>query len=435
MDHFTLTEKFLVLGESGKNFDGSIGGFGKAKSLICYCHDSWAIRTGSFRVTGCGGDYELSDGLEYFHGTSTVISTSLWSVDKLVSQVECFIAYAQWSGRIILNGVAYKCDLRKGSPRRELPFGVVYTNKSYKNRLIVRMNGIPMFSSYVGLDRCVIVELSGKSIDCLTSNRDGLKYPYSSQLSDFITSLAVDKRSALKQSTTRYRHYAGPKLSVLDVKDIVEGVEAPDESPLQAVPGESLDVDAGDNSCSQRVGGSGPIVCADEPTVGSGGRGTVVHGSVSRATIGQDFVVKNQTDLEIPSYYLPDSSQFSSYSLKLVRFWGRVLLQLHKLFESNGEFSIGFVFDEDAVAQFESGKYGFVYYLNPARVVTQVSSNSRSFKKRFKLTDRDALIAVAAHEYVHSLGFDIHDESYASKFTYVFERVLAARKSFNWCFR
>jgi hypothetical protein len=91
--------------------------------------------------------------------------------------------------------------------------------------------------------------------------------------------------------------------------------------------------------------------------------------------------------------------------------------------------------DEDAVAQFESGKYGFVYYLNPARVVTQVSSNSRSFKKRFKLTDRDALIAVAAHEYVHSLGFDIHDESYASKFTYVFERVLAARKSFNWCFR
>jgi hypothetical protein len=55
-----------------------------------------------------------------------------------------------------------------------------------------------MFHNNTSLDRCVIVELKGVSADCLTSNRDGLTSTYRHELSEFLTSLSVDKRSALK---------------------------------------------------------------------------------------------------------------------------------------------------------------------------------------------------------------------------------------------
>ena len=55
-----LLDKFLSIGESGKNFNGSVGGFGKAKELIAFCHNSYTIHTGSFFVSGSGADFSLS---------------------------------------------------------------------------------------------------------------------------------------------------------------------------------------------------------------------------------------------------------------------------------------------------------------------------------------------------------------------------------------
>ena len=61
----------------------------------------------------------------------------------------------------------------------------------------------------------------------------------------------------------------------------------------------------------------------------------------------------------------------------------------------------------EAEAQFEEGQYGTVYYVNPVMVVEQWTSGSRSFRKRFKLTERDRLISIAAHEFVHGgCGYD-----------------------------
>jgi hypothetical protein len=96
-------------------------------------------------------------------------------------------------------------------------------------------------------------------------------------------------------------------------------------------------------------------------------------------------------------------------------------------------FALGFIFDESAEAEFESGDYGKVYYLNPAKVVEQ-SSGSKSFKKRFQLTERNRLLMFALHEFVHGFGFGPHDEDYANKLTDMAGRVLDERKRFNWCF-
>lgn len=418
MDEETLLGKFLCLGGTTKDSKDTVGGFGLAKVVIALAHKFYRIDTGCCRVVGSGGDFEVEQ-RDFFHGTRTEVLMKGDQVAALRRAVRDFIAYAQLNCEIILDGVSHRPNLKKGKPRRDMGFGVVYTNRTHPHTMVVRIGGIPMFTEYVSVDRGVIVELKGKSNEVLTANRDGLVRPYSSQLSAFVTELAVDKRSALKSRDPDYRHYAGDRLRhcnqrSVDVSDLVAG-------PDGAAPTtESPNCDGASVPGAVRVAALAPTRYAPKrPT----------------ASIGQEFLVKNETGLEIPRYFLPDTGEFSPYSRKLVRAWGRILLTLHRIFEHEAEFAIGFVFTADDEAQFEEGRYGKVYFLNPVTVVEQKSSGSRSFRKRFQLTERDRLIAIAAHEFVHGgLGFRYHDEPFASRQTDVMAVVMRHRRKFNWCF-
>jgi hypothetical protein len=154
-----------------------------------------------------------------------------------------------------------------------------------------------------------------------------------------------------------------------------------------------------------------------------------------RVAIGEEFVIKNETDLVVPTYYRPDESDFSSYSKKLARIWGRLMLQLHRTFDHEAEFAIGFLFSDEDEAQFEDGQFGKVYYIAPAKLVEQNATYSKSWKKAFALTERNRVLAIAVHEFVHGLGYDIHDERYASKLTDTMGKVMDNRKAFNWAWK
>lgn len=437
-----LVGKFLALGESGKRFHNSCGGFGKAKTLLAMAHESYSIRTGSLRVTGSGGSYELERDLPYYDGTETTVVMEGSHSYELNRMIDKFIKYAQWDGTFIVDGEERKGELWKGSPRRDLGFAKVYTNRSHTYTMIVRVGGIPMFARGISLNRCVIVELKGRSDEVLTSNRDGLVEPFASELSDFITELAVDKRSALKNRRRgpKYIQYRGKKMChqrSLDVAAVVD---------LGAVATRLVDSVMGEDSAA------GVLVSLNQPTTAAyseqpevGGRSSarnVPMGTYTPqrvATIGTNFILKNETDLKIPAYYDPGSGEFSEYSRKLVRIWGRLMVEMHRLFDVEAEFSIGFLFDDgDEVsteAEHENGDFGQVYYLNPCVVVEQSSTYSKSFKKRFKLTERDRLIMIALHEFVHGgMNLGWHDERYANRLTDMAAKVLKERKRFNWCF-
>ena len=454
-----VIDKLLALGESGKNFEGSTGGFGKAKVILYLCHKSYTIRTGTIEVQGIGGDYEIVEDLPYFHGTKSTVTIDGDQSQELSNELRRFARYAQWGGTLTLNSDQLECDLRKGSPRRDLGFGKVYTNKTFPNKIIVRIDGNPMFYESTGFDRCVIVELNGSSLDCLTANRDGLVYTYRSQLSSFITELSVDKKSALKdRKNSKYRHYDGRRFrhqiqKAINIRDMVTSVKesAPinESAPVnESVPANvpfqhgngGVDLGTDEYTATTVVEGGEPIAhfFNNHTEQSSPHADNIVyqeHKSVPLGSqINEEFVILNETDMLIPNYYLPECPEFSTYSKKLVKIWGRLMLEMHKLFERSNEFAIGFQFDESTEASFEKGEYGEVFYINPATVVTQTDSGSRSFKKRFKLTERGRLISLAAHEFVHSLGFDYHDENYASKFTDVFATVLECKQRFNWCF-
>jgi len=413
-----LINKLLALGESGKNFEGSVGGFGKAKLLLYFCHKSYTIRTGTVQVTGSGGDYEIEENLPHFHGTTSKIFIAGDQLEKLKNQIMIFTSFIQWDGVFSFNGEVLTTNLRKGSQRREFEFGTVYTNKSFKNRLIVRMNGIPMFHEHVGIDRCVILELNGSSSSCLMSNRDGLLGKYRFELSAFVTELSVDKKSALKSVSPSYLRFEGLKLShrlesKVDVNDLVSPGEG-EKLSLAALVTITNDVN------KTRI------------VYNPNSNGSV---NVPKVHLNTEFILKNETDLDIPDYYQP-GVKFGTYSKKLIRIWGRLLLELHKLFNHEADFTIGFLFSNDTEAQFETHReFGSIYLLNPVSIVSQKYSVSRSLKKRFSLMERNRLIAIALHEFIHGIGFGIHDEQYSNVLTEYFYKVMDNRDRFGWCFK
>lgn len=426
MSEEILTEKLLSLGSSGKNFAGSVGGFGKAKEVLYFAHESYKIRTGGHLVSGSGATYEIKKTKDFLKGTTSTI-TMRCDEKSIIDQFVKFVSLSQWSGTLVVNGNEITDRLSKGTYRRDLSFSKVYTNKSYSNVIVVRVNGTPMYTNYTRFDRCVVIELVGKSSQMLTSNRDGIRSKFQGELNEFILDLTTNKSKALRnRSVRKYHLFSGNKLQVA-TKDQTK-TEAGFAAALVATDSE-VEVKDLENETSSEQGNSSIQKMVGTLTMDSV-KSEHVQGSDS--CFSNAFLVKNETDLEIPSHFLPNNA--GNYSKKIGSMWTNLMIQLHKIFNHGSEFMVGFIFSEDAEAQYEHGTYGDVYLVNPAKVVTQVFSTSRSFKKRFSLTERNRLLSLAVHEFVHGLGYSDHDEAYASKLTDAMALVMDYRKDFNWCF-
>ena len=409
-----LVSKLLALGGSGKNFgSGSVGGFGKAKEILYYAHKSYEIHTGTHLVQGSGAGYNLTD-TDFLRGTRSTIVISGCHMKDLTTSVNKFIDTAQWDGVVVLNGHSARPSFRKGTPRRDLGFGMVYTNRGRRNSMVVRINGTTMFTTYIDYEHCVLVELSGTSQDVLASNRDVLKFPYCTQMDEFIAELATNKRSALKnRAVTQYIHFAGDKLGApIAVKPAFD---------IRQVAALSSGPSVSDQAHSQSAEGATGLL-PQKPDV-------MLRNDAVKSSLKEDFILKNDTGHEIPAYFRPDNVQFSTYSRKLAKIWSRLLVQVHKSFGSEATFSVGFIFDESVVAQREvTDDYGTVYYINPAKLV------DGQFSKRFKLTSRGELTMIAVHEFCHE-RVRTHDEDFACLLTEFGGRVLDDKKAFAWCFK
>lgn len=414
-----LVDKLFALGESGKRFEGSVGGFGKAKILLYFTHRQYTIHTGDLWVEGSGADYSIADAPESLPGTHSTVLIAGDHVHALTDSLQKMARLTTWSGTITLNGQSLSKFQGRLTYRREANFGRIYTSKADDNQLVVRVGGIPMFYQYCRCDRLVVVDIQGASSKYLTSNRDGLKSEYRHQLNDFVVGLTVDKRAALRADAPTYEHFAGAKLAYTNQKLAVAMQELSDEDAAEAAAG------------GVPVIGYGPSVAVAAKAVSSSPATPAPN--VRRHTF--DFVIKNETAMVIPSYYRVDHPHQSAYSIWLTQVWGRLILELHRMFDHEAVFSIGFVFSADAEAMYEQNEhFGKIYYLNPAEIVEQKRTYSKSFKKRFKMTERDRLIALAVHEFVHGLGYLWHDANYANKLTDVFGTVLKNRKRLIACF-
>lgn len=422
MNREELEGKLLTLGESGKDFKGTIGGFGKAKELLLMANISYEIRTGDLRVVGSGGNYDCRVH-ETYDGTYTRVVIEGDHVNTLMAQLKRFLSMSQWHGQATINGEVYEDRMLKGSRRREFEWAVVYTNKKFSDTMIVRINGIPMFSRWLNANgRCVVVELNFGGSNILQSNRDSLRSDYQVQLESFTDDLVVNKTSALRELKPVYFHYAGDKLYNIATKQAAETMQAIISEAYATIPTGDIaeDQQSSNSLASKEVGYSQQIS---------------THYTGSRSKLKHEFIVKNNAHMQIPMHYLP--SNFSDYSLKLATIWTKLMLSLHELFNKQREFSVGFIFDPDVEAEYERGEYGDVYFISPTSIIKQDSSNSRSMAKRWKFnpSGRWALLSRALHEFVHgAAGMSGHGEDYSSTLTDLTGVVLKERQRFNKCF-
>lgn len=416
-----LVNKLLTLGGSGKNFQaGATGGFGVAKSLLYCMNLDYKIITGDLFVQGSGAEYTIEPNKVREAGTTSIVTIEGDHVEELISRFQAFAALSQWDGTFTMNGEVLQTNLKKGSRRRDLGWGVVYTNRSATNRLVVRMNGAPMFVRSCSYKGCVLIELTGESKDTLTSNRDSLRGELASELQELVTQIAVDKRSALRDQKAAYKRFMGEKLRAEAAAPKGTGVSVAELVGVDIVS--ELLVRSEGRACASSAGIAVQTVSAEE----------------SEVSLGHEFIMKNTTGLVTPEYYQP-GELFSKYSRDLVRVWAGCLVKLHQILGHSAAFSVGFILDEENEAEFERGDYGHVYYLNPARLVSQQDRpQCRSFRARYTgaWSNRFEILSLAVHEFVHgAYNLHRHDEDYSSRLTEVTGVVFANLKEFNPVFK
>ena len=213
MDRDTLENVLLCMGGSRKP-EGAIGGFGYAKAILFFAHQSYTIRTQGLRVDGSGGEYRLSAENMVVAGTQITVELDDDSdlFDEWRERIEhysehCYMEYA--TGRpvtIRLDGEALPQNNDSAYDfYMQTPVGTVWYNEEPDNcrsEFVVFVSGLPMFTEtfYSRTNQSALVgglELeSGSAV--LTANRDGFNAETSDLFAKVVGDLIQD------QSKVRY---------------------------------------------------------------------------------------------------------------------------------------------------------------------------------------------------------------------------------------
>lgn len=196
-----LLEKFLVMGGSYKE-EGSVGGFGYAKSIILFCHPNYKIETNKSLLTGSYGRYDDPTDIENIHGTKITILMDKESTRtyRLIDRLKSWVNNSYIKGtKFFLNDEEIlqsnkKLQYVSNTKIGELQFDTEKSEYSYSSVLWVRMRGMAMFKKNIYTNDTHFkgfIDLDAESsIECLTANRDGLKPDYDNSLNSLINNLS-----------------------------------------------------------------------------------------------------------------------------------------------------------------------------------------------------------------------------------------------------
>lgn len=222
MSEDTIVNVLLALGESAKSGEDSVGGFGMAKNLILLAHESWSVISGSTKVFGVGGNYEVDSLPNYQLGTRITVTLDVAdsspvefenSLLRLVKNSNC-PNVSIYLNDALLERNQVEFDYEKCFPQGLLSFS---DSTSNVHSLWVRVNGIPMFeyrlwSKSSKAFRAVLELKDSRSV--LNVNRDGLKSDAQRDLNELVHSLSEDL-STLKRATLQFRFVINPEVSTV----------------------------------------------------------------------------------------------------------------------------------------------------------------------------------------------------------------------------
>ncbi|MBT7350585.1 ATP-binding protein, partial [candidate division WWE3 bacterium] len=212
---------YFCLGKTNKGGVGDVGGFGKARIVVCFSQNSYSIASRDWKVNGEGGSYEIHDSSSGWYGNTRgcLVTVNVDAeMEEMDRALQSYLRASQLICKIKVNGTEWNewCHRRRLTQR--LSFGNVYVNKSggmHQGYVVVRVNGIPMFTRYTGIKSQVVVEIDAdKSRDVLLSNRDMLHSKYQTELDEFIRKISIDTVSGLRKNRTKWVVCGGRKAKV-----------------------------------------------------------------------------------------------------------------------------------------------------------------------------------------------------------------------------
>lgn len=384
-----MVSALLTMGGTQKDIN-STGGFGAAKKLILLSHKNYEIHSLNTHVLGEQLSYEfIEDGL-FFNGTKIKCEFySEWGYEKepTIEIIKTFLRKCNLSCDVFINGELFT-EYTTYNLGREMDWANLYVGKDekYSNYVNIRHNGLFMFSSYVqNLNKEVILEVKGESVDCFTQNRDSFRGKYRDYFSALVNEINMDKRSFTKPNLIR-------KIYVRGRNGLIGIFSNKQRENIQV----SNDVILAYMSAKKIENGNSFLSNKD-------------IGVVENFSFENDFVydLTNSEYEEIPWEFSPDT-MLRRYKF-LAALWKQSILEILKVNNIDSEFVIGFTFSKEIDAVYfkeKDGPRGFLINPEKERFI------KGEVKERFY-----NVFSTALHEIVHFEGYPYHDESFANKLT------------------
>lgn len=415
----TLETVFFALGNTTKRGSDTIGGFGRARIITCFAQRGYRISTGTIRVRGSGGEYAIEDDQPHVDGCRFDINLVDADSRHVRAALVRVLQASAIAATVTIDGEPVPTTHQEGRARRILrdtsgaAFAKIYVERDRVGELIVRVNGLKMFSRYIAGHDDVIVEIDPRrSRTVLSAGRDRLAAAYAEPLDAFIDSLARDRRSALTPDDRhRLIHLRSGGFFTTGVADMLSDVSCTDTCDAAS---DQLSPSA--DRTESRVHRATELRAADTPVME---RSTPAAIGASTRAVGFDFfLLADGTDPAQASLLRAwDPRRWSRTPTRraaLLLAWvgcieyGIELLVARALITGPVRWTVGILASSEAVAVCRSDATGHVFAVNP-----------QPHAGRYVLgraADRRRLFAAALHEVAHLCG-DGHDERFAGVLT------------------
>jgi len=451
MTRDVLVNALLTMSGSYKGTN-SIGGFGAAKEILLFQHYEYRITTRKDDITtaviGRQLDYEFVDGFGGLEDDGTVF-TILFHEDFEIcgfeTSAKCYLRNCQIDQEVIWNGQKINSFRERGELiDKGIDWADIYVKEDtgYSHSMLVRINGVMMFSVFVDTKFDVIVEITKPSLEILTVNRDGFVWSYQHKLQKLIYHVSVEKGQFGKTfNAHEVWHGAGSSYDDVSIdlacilehsdekfsEDELKHFERAVKKIEQAARSKAADM--GKKSVAEAATEIKKVV--EETAYDEGIPHQLIERMVEHANHlvcdhAADFYIKvTGTGFDkIPDNLCP--GQWGKRTMTWAKLWKHCLKIIMK---SNGldmPYSIGWVIDndEETQAMYEKVDGVNVFYMNPMLTWMRSSVHHNVFHK---------MLMNACHEVAHA-EHQHHDENFILYYEDMLHRALSylTRKGNSW---
>lgn len=415
-----LTTKFMAVGGSAKEA-GNAGGFGVAKLVLAFAQICYTIRTGFLFVTGRNEEYEIIETRDNHNGLTLTATMAGDNVVRFTEACEEWVKHTTPSRPVLfyLNGTALRFMGKLPEAASVQDWCTLHVCEDMAPGIKVRINGQFMFSVWSDVSACVFVELTGSSLEYLTSNRDSLQWHYKDKLTKLATAMTRDPEVLFDTDSDVIELYKGELGAVNEIRETVSISLAP--SPAGRPHWNATEEDCEEMSEERRGNACQPI-----DSLRTTKRPDETRAPSRLMLKGNDFVILNKTNKAIPTKYTVDGMRPMEW--RLLGKWTRIVEACAGIL-GFGRLTIrtGWIFSVTAQAAYKrSTEHGSLVLLNPCKL------EGKNWVKGFD-TSKDSfytLVALAVHELTH-IRHGYHDEFYAGALTDNMAKVFANMATVN----